>query len=190
MHMIHFMCNFHQKLLVSNYKINNHGQNEIRHNHLKFIPVKEISYMVKTKHSRPKQIINFASKTNYCSEQKPKQWAACFGQLGHPSMRCITAQCVHNVDFRISFCFPVTVFYERASELQSCRDFLCSVANDSPRMTAQNFDLTSTSYGQRFTAFVWYYHWFQINRLHCSINICFRLLTAGWYVVTKGEILL
>ena len=26
-------------------------------------------------------------------------------------------------------------------------------------------------------------------RLHCSINICFRLLTAGWYEVTKGKIL-
>ena len=24
-------------------------------------------------------------------------------------------------------------------------------------------------------------------RLHCSINICFTFLTAGWYVVTKGN---
>ena len=35
---------------------------------------------------------------------------------GHPSAWCITAQYVHNVDFRVSFCFPVTVFYEGASE--------------------------------------------------------------------------
>ena len=62
MHMIHFMCNFHRKLLVSNYKINNHGQNEIIHNHLKFIPVKEISYTVNTKHSQPKQIICLKNK--------------------------------------------------------------------------------------------------------------------------------
>ena len=26
-------------------------------------------------------------------------------------------------------------------------------------------------------------------RLHCSINVCLRLVTAGWYVVTKGKIL-
>ena len=26
-------------------------------------------------------------------------------------------------------------------------------------------------------------------RLHCSINICFRLLTVGCFVVTKGKIL-
>ena len=26
-------------------------------------------------------------------------------------------------------------------------------------------------------------------RLHCSINIGFRLLTTGWYVVLKGKIL-
>ena len=25
-------------------------------------------------------------------------------------------------------------------------------------------------------------------RLHCSISVCFRLFTAGWYVVTKGKI--
>ena len=30
--------------------------------------------------------------------------------------------------------------------------------------------------------------WFCI-RLHCSISVCLRLLTAGWYVVTKGNIL-
>ena len=63
--MIHFMCNFHQKfkLLTSNYKINHHGKNEIRHDHLKFIPVKEISFTVKTKQSRPKQIICFKNKS-------------------------------------------------------------------------------------------------------------------------------
>ena len=26
-------------------------------------------------------------------------------------------------------------------------------------------------------------------RLHCSISVCLRLFTAGWYVVTKGKIL-
>ena len=26
-------------------------------------------------------------------------------------------------------------------------------------------------------------------RLHCSISVCLRLFTAGWYVVTKGRIL-
>ena len=26
-------------------------------------------------------------------------------------------------------------------------------------------------------------------RLHCSSSVCLRLLTAGWYVVTKGKIL-
>ena len=26
-------------------------------------------------------------------------------------------------------------------------------------------------------------------RLHCSINILLRFLTAGWYIVTKGRIL-
>ena len=30
--------------------------------------------------------------------------------------------------------------------------------------------------------------WFCI-RLHCSINVCLRLFTAGCYVVTKGKIL-
>ena len=30
--------------------------------------------------------------------------------------------------------------------------------------------------------------WFCI-RVHCSINVCFTLLTTGWYVVTKGKIL-
>lgn len=30
--------------------------------------------------------------------------------------------------------------------------------------------------------------WFCM-KLHCFINICLRLLTAGWYVVTKGKIL-
>ena len=46
---------------------------------------------------------------------------------------------------------------------------------------------------QRFTAFVRYYRRFQINsfqqRLHCYTSVCFRLFTAGWYVVTKGKIL-
>ena len=55
---------------------------------------------------------------------------------GHPSTWCFTAQCVHDVDFRVSFCFPVTLFYERASEWQSCMESLCSFADDSPRMTA------------------------------------------------------
>ena len=27
------------------------------------------------------------------------------------------------------------------------------------------------------------------TRLHCSISVCLRLFTAGWYVVTKGKIL-
>ena len=26
-------------------------------------------------------------------------------------------------------------------------------------------------------------------KLQCSISICFKFLTAGWYVVTKGSIL-
>ena len=66
------MCNFHQKfkLLTSNYKINHHGKNEIRHDHLKFIPVKEISFTVKTKQSPQNK--SFASKTNHCSEKNPK----------------------------------------------------------------------------------------------------------------------
>ena len=25
--------------------------------------------------------------------------------------------------------------------------------------------------------------------LHCSINTCFRLLTAGWYIAANGKIL-
>ena len=62
--MIHFICNFHQKfkLLTSNYKINNHGKNEIKHDHLKFIAAKEKSYTAKTKRSQPKKIIRFKNK--------------------------------------------------------------------------------------------------------------------------------
>ena len=30
--------------------------------------------------------------------------------------------------------------------------------------------------------------WFCI-RVHCSINVCFRLLTTGWYIVAKGKML-
>ena len=44
--------------------------------------------------------------------------------------------------------------------------------------------------------FVRYYRRFQINgfhqrriRHHCSISVCLRLFTAGWYVVTKGKLL-
>ena len=138
--MIHFMCNFHQKLLTSNYKINNHGKNEIRHDHLKFIPVKEISFTVKTKHSRPKQIICFKNK--FIAQGKNQSSGQQCLVKGHPSTWCITTQCVHNVDFRVSFCFPVTVFYERASEWQACTDSLCSVA-DSPRMTALELEFWS-----------------------------------------------
>ena len=117
------------KLPTSNYKINNHGKNEIRHDHLKFISVKEISYMVKTKkHSQPKQVINFASKTSYCQGQKPSSGQQ-FLVKDHPSMWCITAQCVHNVDFWVFFCFPVTVFYKRGSEWQACTDSLWSFAD-------------------------------------------------------------
>ena len=37
-----------------------------------------------------------------------------------------------------------------------------------------------------FVKFVLSKGWLCI-RLHCSISICFKFLTAGWYVVTKGN---
>ena len=100
MHMIHFMCNFHRKLLVSNYKINNHGQNEIRHNHLKFIPVKEISYMVKTKHSRPKQIICF--KKELLLRAKTKEVVSSFWS----KVIQVRGASQHNVSTMLIFEFP------------------------------------------------------------------------------------
>ena len=27
------------------------------------------------------------------------------------------------------------------------------------------------------------------RRVHCSVKVCFRLLTTGWYVAAKGKIL-
>lgn len=37
---------------------------------------------------------------------------------------------------------------------------------------------------QRFVEIVFSKGWL-CSRLQCSINICFRILTAGWYIVTK-----
>ena len=45
-----------------NYKINNHGKNEIKHDYLIFITAKEKSYTAKTSAPGPKQLICFENK--------------------------------------------------------------------------------------------------------------------------------
>ena len=106
--MIHFICNFHKKfkLLTSNYKINNHRINEIKHDHLKFIAAKG-----KIIHSKNKA---FPAKKNYWLQKqiahgKNQSSSQKFLVKGRPSMWCITVRYVHGVNFRISFCLPLTV---------------------------------------------------------------------------------
>ena len=47
---------------MSNYKIDNHGKNEMKHDYLKFIAAKEKSYPTKTNRSKPKKIMRFKNK--------------------------------------------------------------------------------------------------------------------------------
>ena len=84
-----------------NYKINNHGKNEIKHDYLIFITAKEKSYTAKTGARGPKQLIllqkQIADGKNQSSGQQ-------FLVKGHPSTWCVTVQYVHDIDFHISFC--------------------------------------------------------------------------------------
>ena len=98
---------------MSNYKINNHGENETKHDHLIFITAKEKSATAETKRSQPKELIRLKSKF---LTAKAKLVASSFGQRPSKYVVHDTAEHVHVIDFRISFCLPVTVFYERASE--------------------------------------------------------------------------
>ena len=93
---------------MSNYKINNHGKNETKHDHLMFITAKEKSATAETKRSRPKELIRLKNKF---LTVKAKLVASSFGQRPSNYVVDHSRTCPH-----ISFCLPVTVFYERASE--------------------------------------------------------------------------
>ena len=83
-----------------NYKINNHGKNETKHDYLIFITAKEKSYTAKTGAPGPKQLICLKNKLLTEKVVVSSFWSKAIQVRG----ASLCNNYVHDIDFHISFC--------------------------------------------------------------------------------------
>ena len=91
-----------------NYKINNHGKNEIKHDYLIFITAKEKSYTAKTGAPGPKQLICFKNKL---LTEKTKVVVSSFWSKAIQVRGASLCNNVHDIDFHISLIFAYITYY-------------------------------------------------------------------------------
>ena len=91
-----------------NYKINNHGKNEIKQDYLIFITAKEKSYTAKTGAPGPKQLICFKNKL---LTEKTKVVVSSFWSKAIQVRGASLCNNVHDIDFHISFCLYYLILF-------------------------------------------------------------------------------